>query len=85
MRHTVILFVANEPSSEREAEYNEWYTEKHIPMMFQFKGMKKASRYRLMGRNREGSGRIGSTGCCFGFKSLHWIRDVTLSVLSLDC
>jgi phage terminase large subunit-like protein len=30
-------------------------------------------------------GRIGSTGCCFGFKSLHWARDITLSVPSLDC
>ena len=29
--------------------------------------------------------RIGSTGCCFGFKSLYWTRDVTLSVPSLDC
>ena len=82
MGHSVILIVANEPGAGREVEYNEWYTDKHVPMMFQFRGMKKASRYRLMGRNREGSERIGSTGCCFGFKSLHWIRDVTLSAPS---
>jgi hypothetical protein len=53
MGNRMILIVANEPSAEREAEYNEWYTEKHIPMMFRFKGMKKAGRYRLSGENKE--------------------------------
>jgi hypothetical protein len=55
MGRNVILIVANEPSVEREAEYNEWYTDRHVPMMFKFKGMKKASRYRLSGENKEGS------------------------------
>jgi len=55
MGRNVILIVANEPSVEREAEYNEWYTDRHVPMMFQFKGMKKASRYRLSGENKESS------------------------------
>jgi antibiotic biosynthesis monooxygenase (ABM) superfamily enzyme len=55
MAHSVILIVANEPSTEREAEYNEWYNEKHIPMMFRFQGMKKASRYRLSGESEGAS------------------------------
>ena len=55
MGHSVILIVANEPAAGREAEYNEWYTENHVPMMFQFRGMKKASRYRLSGENKESS------------------------------
>ncbi len=55
MGHRVILIVANEPSAEREAEYNEWYSEKHIPMMFRFHGMKKASRYRLAGESKGAS------------------------------
>jgi hypothetical protein len=55
MGHSVILIVANEPGAGREVEYNEWYTEKHVPMMFQFRGMKKASRYRLSGENKESS------------------------------
>lgn len=55
MGRNVILIVANEPSVEREAEYNEWYTDRHVPMMFRFKGMKKASRYRLSGENKESS------------------------------
>ena len=53
MEHSLILIVANEPSIEREAEYNEWYSGKHIPMMFRFKGMKRASRYRLSGENKD--------------------------------
>ncbi len=53
MGHRIILIVANEPSADKEAEYNEWYTEKHIPMMFRFHGMKKASRYRLAGDNED--------------------------------
>lgn len=55
MTHKIILIVANEPSTEREAEYNEWYSERHIPMMFRFHGMKKASRYRLAGQNKAAS------------------------------
>ena len=49
MGHKYILFVANEPTPEREAEYNRWYTEKHVPDMFAFKGMKKATRLRRIG------------------------------------
>jgi hypothetical protein len=55
MVQKIILIVANEPSAEREAEYNEWYNEKHIPMMFRFHGMKKASRYRLAGESKGAS------------------------------
>jgi heme-degrading monooxygenase HmoA len=53
MEHRNILIVANEPSSEKEAEYNRWYNEEHIPMMFRFKGMKRASRYRLADENKD--------------------------------
>ncbi len=52
MGHKIILIAANEPVADKEAEYNEWYTEKHIPMMFRFHGMKKASRYRLVGDSK---------------------------------
>ena len=55
MGNRVILIVANEPSAGKEAEYNEWYSERHIPMMFRFQGMKRASRYRLASDSREAS------------------------------
>jgi hypothetical protein len=53
MKHKIILMVANQPAPEMEAEYNRWYTEKHVPMMFEFEGMQKASRYRLVGENKD--------------------------------
>jgi heme-degrading monooxygenase HmoA len=53
MGHKIMLIAANEPIAEKEAEYNEWYNGKHIPMMFQFRGLKKASRYRLASDNKE--------------------------------
>jgi antibiotic biosynthesis monooxygenase (ABM) superfamily enzyme len=55
MAHQFMLIVANEPAAEKEAEYNDWYTQKHVPMMFNFPGMRKASRYHLIGDNRESS------------------------------
>ncbi len=53
MGQRILLIVANEPGAGREDEYNDWYNGKHVPMMFRFKGMKKASRYRLVGDNKE--------------------------------
>ncbi len=53
MTNKIVLLVANEPDPQLETEYNSWYTEKHIPMMFEFPGMQKASRYHLIGDNPE--------------------------------
>jgi hypothetical protein len=53
MAYQFILIVANEPSPGGEGEYNRWYNEEHVPMMFEFKGMQKASRYHLMGDNKQ--------------------------------
>lgn len=53
MVHNIMLIVASEPGPGKETEYNEWYTGKHIPMMFEFGGLKKASRYRRIGEDNE--------------------------------
>jgi antibiotic biosynthesis monooxygenase (ABM) superfamily enzyme len=53
MAHKFTLIVANQPTPGMEAEYNKWYNEKHVPMMFTFKGMKKAARYHVIGDNKE--------------------------------
>jgi hypothetical protein len=53
MSQRYILIVANEPAPDKEDEYNQWYTQQHVPMMFNFPGMQKASRYHLIGENRE--------------------------------
>lgn len=43
-----ILIAANECLPEVEEEYNRWYDEIHLPMFFEFPGLKKASRYKTM-------------------------------------
>jgi hypothetical protein len=53
MAYQFMLIVANQPSPEKEAEYNQWYNQKHVPMMFAFKGMKKAARYHLLIDNKD--------------------------------
>ncbi len=53
MAYKFALIVANQPDPEKEEEYNRWYNERHVPMMFAFKGMKKASRYHLLGDSQE--------------------------------
>jgi heme-degrading monooxygenase HmoA len=55
MGHSIVLIVANEPGPGQETEYNKWYTGTHIPMMFEFKGLKKVGRYRRMGDDKESS------------------------------
>jgi antibiotic biosynthesis monooxygenase (ABM) superfamily enzyme len=53
----LIQIVASESTPEKEAEYDAWYTDTHIPMLFGYKGMKKVSRYKLVGET-EGAARF---------------------------
>ena len=55
MGNKIILIVANEPTADTEVEYNQWYSEAHIPIMFEFDNLKKVSRYRQIDENRESS------------------------------
>jgi predicted ATP-dependent endonuclease of OLD family len=43
----LIQIVAAESTPEKEAAFQEWYTEKHIPMLFGSKDVKQVRRYRL--------------------------------------
>lgn len=47
----IIQIVASQSTPEKEEAYNKWYSEVHVPMLFGFKGVKQASRYRLIGDN----------------------------------
>lgn len=53
----IIQIVASESTPDKEAEYDAWYTDTHIPMLFGYRGMKKVSRYRLAGET-EGAARF---------------------------
>jgi uncharacterized protein (TIGR02118 family) len=45
--HRLIQIVASESTPEKDAIFDKWYTEQHVPMLFEFPGVKQASRYRL--------------------------------------
>ena len=48
--------VATECRPEHEAEFNKWYNEVHVPMLFKFDGMLGVTRYKLLGGS-EGTAR----------------------------
>jgi uncharacterized protein (TIGR02118 family) len=47
--NVIIQIVASQSDPEREAEFNRWYTEVHVPMLFGYEGVKQASRYKRIG------------------------------------
>ena len=49
----LIQIVASESTPEKEAEFNKWYTDVHVPMLFEFEGVKQVSRYRRQGDNEQ--------------------------------
>lgn len=51
----VIQIVASESTPEKEAEFNKWYTEVHVPMLIGYKGVKQASRYQRIGDDEQGA------------------------------
>lgn len=51
--HRLIQIVAAESPPEKDALFEKWYTEVHIPMLFEYEGVKQVSRYRLQGDNKQ--------------------------------
>ena len=49
----LIQIVASESTPEKEAEFDKWYTNVHVPMLFEFEGINQASRYRRKGDNEQ--------------------------------
>jgi uncharacterized protein (TIGR02118 family) len=49
--NVIIQIVASESTPEKEAEFNRWYTEVHVPMLFEYKGIKRSSRYQCIDDN----------------------------------
>jgi len=50
--HKIMQIVASESTPEKEEEFSKWYSEVHLPMLFGYEGVKKASRYQLMGDDK---------------------------------
>jgi heme-degrading monooxygenase HmoA len=51
--HKLIQVVAAESSPEKDAKFEKWYTEVHIPMLFKYEGVKEINRYRLKGNDKQ--------------------------------
>lgn len=49
MVNRIIQIVASQSVTEKEDEFNRWYSEVHLPMLFGFKGVKQASWYKCIG------------------------------------
>jgi hypothetical protein len=49
----ILSILAMECPLENDAKFNNWYNEVHIPMLFKYKGIKKMTRYQLIGDSKE--------------------------------
>ena len=47
--HKIIQIVASESTPAKEKGFNKWYSEVHLPMLFGYESLKRASRYKLVG------------------------------------
>ena len=49
----MINIVATRCPPDEEAKFNKWYDEVHVPMLFKFKGMRKAIRCQITNETEE--------------------------------
>jgi uncharacterized protein (TIGR02118 family) len=47
-----ILNIVGTECPRNEAKFNDWYNEVHIPLLFKYPGLKKITRYQLMGESQ---------------------------------
>ncbi len=55
VNNIIVQIVASESVNEKEVEFNRWYTDVHVPMLFEYKGIKQASRYQRIDDNEMGA------------------------------
>ena len=47
--HKIMQIVASESTPEKENKFSKWYSDVHLPMLFGYEGVKRTSRYKLIG------------------------------------
>ena len=52
-KNAVLGIGASDCRPEDEEKYNKWYNEVHVPMCLKFKGIKRASRFKRIGDDKE--------------------------------
>jgi antibiotic biosynthesis monooxygenase (ABM) superfamily enzyme len=45
---SIINIVATECEPDKDAKFNRWYNDVHIPMLMKYKGIKKVTRYKIL-------------------------------------
>ena len=58
MPRAVLVVVTNCSDPAREAEFNDWYTNTHVPDILQLPGFVAATRYEIVGQPRQGQGKF---------------------------
>jgi hypothetical protein len=58
MAKAIVLVYTNCADPAREAEFNEWYNNTHVPDMLQAEGFVAATRYQLLGEPGPGQGKF---------------------------
>jgi antibiotic biosynthesis monooxygenase (ABM) superfamily enzyme len=51
----ILYIVATETTPDKEEKFNKWYDEVHVPMLLGYRGIKNATRYKIindMGENK---------------------------------
>lgn len=50
--HKIIQIVAAESPMDKDAIFDKWYKETHIPTLFEYEGVKEINRYKLKGDDK---------------------------------
>ncbi|MDO8568663.1 MAG: hypothetical protein Q7R57_08105 [Dehalococcoidales bacterium] len=58
----VIMVMGTECLSETEEAWSKWYSEKHVPDVLKFKGIKNATRYKIRDENEAARGTADKSG-----------------------
>ena len=58
MPNAVFVVVTNCTDPARETEFNDWYTNTHVPDIIALPGFVAATRYRIVGKPRDGQGKF---------------------------
>jgi hypothetical protein len=52
-KHKLIQIVAADSTPEKDAAFEKWYTEVHIPTLFKYKGVKQIRRFQRKGDDKQ--------------------------------
>ena len=73
-KEPVIMIIGANPPPGMEEEFDKWYIEKHIPEVLKFKGIRKATRYKIIPIEGEDLGNCPRGLAWYEFDSLEYAK-----------